>query len=193
MLTLLTLLIMAAVAYAFFREGVLTAWTMTCNVLLAGLAAFNCWEPLAGALEPLFQGTFLAGYEDCVSLTVLFSLTLGVLRLVTNNLANAQVEHHPFVQQGGSALLGLVTGYLVSGFLLCVLQTLPWGERFMNFDLTVDPHDKVRRVLPADRVWLALMHRASVGPFAHGDSAFDADGSFEQRYARLRRYKEGAK
>jgi len=44
-------------------------------------------------------------------------------------------------------------------------------------------------VLPPDRVWLALMRRASTGPFRQGeDPGFDPGGSFEQRYARLRRY-----
>jgi hypothetical protein len=191
MLTFLTVLVMFGVAYAFFREGVLTALTMLVNVLLAGLVAFNFWEPLAGEVESVLRGTFLEGYEDCLCLTALFSLALGGLRVCTNNLANATVEYHPGLQQGGSALVGLVTGYLVSGFLLCVLQTLPWGQHFMQFDATIDPQGgKIRRVMPADRVWLALMHRASVGPFAAGDEGFDAEGSFEQRYARLRRYKD---
>ncbi len=40
LLVVLTLLIMGGISYAFWREGLLTAVTMTVNVVLAGLIAF---------------------------------------------------------------------------------------------------------------------------------------------------------
>jgi cytochrome c biogenesis protein CcdA len=188
--------IMLGVAYAYLQEGVLTAFTMLCNVFLAGLVAFNFWEPCAAELDPLLAGTLLHGYEDSLCLVLLFTLTLGLLRWTTNTLANLQPEYHPVVQQGGAVVFGLLTGYLVAGFLLCVLQTLPWHENFMNFDEKIDPEApkaRARRVLPPDRVWLALMHRASVGPFSQAEEAgFDPGGSFEARYARLRRYSDSS-
>jgi hypothetical protein len=190
LLGLLTLFIMLIVTYAFWQEGALTAFTMMCNVFAAGLVAFNFWEPLAAEIDPLLAGIFLHGYEDSVCLMLLFSLTLGLLRLATNNLSNRLVEYHPVLQQGVSVVCGLITGYLASGFLLCVLQTLPWHRNFMGFEGKVEPDAsgaKFRRVLPADRVWLALMHRASLGPFSREAPAFDADGSFEDRYQRYRR------
>jgi hypothetical protein len=190
LLGFLTLFIMLIVTYAFWQEGVLTSFTMMCNVFAAGLVAFNFWEWIADQLDPLLAGTFLHGYEDSVCLVLLFSLTLGLLRLTTNNLANRMIEYHPVLQQGGSVVCGLITGYLASGFLLCVLQTLPWHRNFMGFEGKVDPDvtgAKLRRVLPADRVWLALMHRAGLGPLAWEKPTFDADGSFEDRYQRYRR------
>ena len=190
LLGVLTVFIMLAVTYAFWQEGVLTAFTMLCNVILAGVVAFNLWEPLADLLDPLLAGSFLHGYEDSVCLVLLFSLTLGLLRLATNNLANRLVEYHPVLQQGGSVLCGLLTGYLASGFLLCVLQTLPWNRHFMGFESKVDPEAagaKIRRVMPPDRVWLAMMHRAGLAPLSQASPTFDADGSFEERYWRYRR------
>src|SRR5262245_20252220 len=67
------------------------------------------------------------------------------------------------------------------------------------------PAAALRKVLPPDRVWLAMMQRAGAYPFANneekpggvlsGDGApvdryvtFDKQGSFSLRYARLRRY-----
>ncbi len=95
------------------------------------------------------------------------------------------------VQQGGSALCGLTCGYLTAGFLLCVLQTMPFNRNFMGFEAKVNPEASgaaFRHVLPPDRVWLALMHRASLASLWEEDSpAFDADGSFEERYQRYRR------
>jgi hypothetical protein len=192
----LTVVIMLGVAYVFLLEGALTAFTMLCNIVLAGLVAFNFWEPCAAELDPLLAGTFLHGYEDALCLVALFAGTLGLLRWTTNNLCNAHPDYHPAVDQGASAVCGLVAGYLVAGFLLCVLQTLPWHENFMSFDPKVDlatPQAKLRRVLPPDRVWLALMQRGSVGPFSQADApGFDPGGSFEARYARLRRYADSS-
>ena len=182
---LLTLLIMAGVTYAFWREGLLTALTTTVNVFLAGLFAFSFFEPLASPLGSLFAGSFLYGYEDALSLVALFGIALGLLRLATNNLANAHLEYHPVLRQGGTVLCGLLTGFLASGFLLCVLQTLPWQVNFLQFDYRVEKNpggDKTPRVLPPDHAWLALMRGAMPG--------FDPQGTYEMRYARYRRYDE---
>ena len=206
LLTIFTILIMLALGYAYLREGVFTAFTMCCNVLIAGLVAFNFWEPLADLLEGPFSSTFLRGYEDALCLFVLFCLTLGALRTVTNALANREMGIHPIIHRAGGVLFGLLTGYLASGFLLCALQTLPWHERFMFFDPTYEEGSGgLRRVLPADRVWLAMMLRAGAYPFANdvdpraSDTTspydryytFDKHATFEYRYARYRRYGDG--
>ncbi len=192
MLEFMTLAIMAAVAYASVREGVLTAITTLVNVVLSGLVAFNFYEPLAGELEKMFKGTFLAGFEDAIVLFVLFAGTLGLLRVVTNNLAISEVELPALVQQVGAGGIALVTGYLLAGFLTCMYQTLPWDERFLGFDYTADANaPALRKVLPPDRFWLGLMQHASMKPLAQ-ESTFDPDASFELRYARLRRFKEQA-
>ena len=112
----------------------------------------------------------------------LFAVALGLLRLAVNNLANAHLEYHPFLRQGGTVVFGLLTGYLASGFLLCVLQTLPLQVNFLQFDYRVEKNAggaDTLRVLPPDHVWLALMRGAM--------PEFDPDGTFELRYARFRR------
>jgi uncharacterized membrane protein required for colicin V production len=190
MLTFLTILIMLILAYVYLVDGVATAFTMFCNVFLAGLIAFNFWEPLAGLLEPPFSRSFFAGYEDALCLVILFSVTLGSLRLATNSLSFAVIDFHPIFQHLGGAFFGLATGYLISGFLICVFQTLPWHEQFMGFQPEYDPSQSgMRQVLPPERVWLALMHRAGIGAFSRGDNpTFDPEATFELRYARYRRY-----
>src|SRR5262245_21888968 len=134
LLGIFTVAIMAVVAYAHIREGLFTTFAMLVNVLLAGLVAFNFWEPIATGLEPAFAGTFLRGYEDSLCLVVLFCGTLALLRWLTNSLAPSEVEYYPVLLRGGSVAFGALTGYLASGFLICVLQTLPWHENFLYFD-----------------------------------------------------------
>lgn len=181
-------LIILAIAYAYSVEGLFTACTMFINVLLAGMFAFNFWEPLADMLEPELAGAAALGYEDALVLVLLFWLALGSLRLVTNQLANAEIEMPLLAQRIGGAVFGLLTGYLVCGFLACVLQTLPWHENFMGFEPKYEQGRPLRRVLPPDRVWLAFMHRVGAGAFSQGSETFDKDGSFALRYARYRRY-----
>lgn len=204
LLGFLTVVIMLLVAYAYLREGLFTACTMAINVLLAGLIAFNFWEPLAAILDPMLAGSFLHGYEDAFCLMLLFSVVLGLLRGATNNLARSRVQLEGWLQTGGGLVFGLITGYLVSGFLICMLQTLPWHENFMFFDPKYEtgPEHLLRHVIPPDRVWLGLMHRAGAYPFSNREDpkpggsgsyydrylTFDKYGTFEMRYARFRRY-----
>lgn len=192
MIPALTFGVAIAVAYASLREGFLTAISMLVNVLIAGMVTFNFYEPLANELESIFSGTFLAGYEDAVVMVLLFCVTLGGLRVLANNLAPNETEFPALLQQIGAALVSLGTGYLVAGFLFCVFQTLPWGEKFLGFEHVVESGaGGTRRLVPPDRVWLGMMHRAGAVPFSQeGRDSFDADGSFELRYARLRRFKE---
>ena len=198
MLMFLTVLIMLGVAYVYWNEGLFTAFTMFVNVFLAGFIAFNFWEPLANQLE----GTNLETYGDALCLVILFSIALGLLRFVVNQFTPTKIEFPGLVQNLVGAVFGLATGYLAAGFLVCALQTLPWHENFMGFDPTYASDQGMRDVLPSDRVWLALMHRASAYALANrpnpnpGDSispydkyqTFDPKGSFELRYWRYRRY-----
>jgi hypothetical protein len=210
MLAAFTIFIMLAVGYAYFREGLFTAFTMCCNVFIAGLIAFNFWEPLADLLDKPMSTTFLKGYEDAFVLVGLFVLSLGLLRLVTNSLDPVVVDYPPVAQQFGGVLFGFLTGYLACGFLVCVLQTLPWHQHFMSFEWRASERESgFKRYFPPDRVWLALMRRAGAYPLANREDrqagkagedspydryeTFDKYGTFELRYQRYRRYDKSGK
>src|SRR5581483_10183287 len=112
-----TFIIMLAGVYAFWRQGVLPAFAMAVNILLAGLVAFNFFEPIAAQLESMLADSFLQGYEDSFCLVALFSLTLAFLRWASNELIHTIILYNPILQQGGAVLFGLLAGYLVAGFL----------------------------------------------------------------------------
>src|SRR5262245_823244 len=192
MLVFLTVAVTLAVAYASLREGLLTAITGLVNVVLAGVVAFNFYEPVAAELEGMLQGSFLAGFEDALALFILFVVPLAILRVVCNNLASHELELPALFQQIGAVAVSAVTGYLLAGFLVCVFQTLPWGQQFLGFDWGADSASpKARSLVPPDRVWLGLMHRAGTAALSQeGSTTFDPEGTFELRYARLRRFKE---
>jgi hypothetical protein len=174
---------------------------MAIMVVLAGLFAFNFWEPLADLLEPGFRGTFLAGTEDLLTLTILFCLAIGLMRWGTNYLSPHMIEYHGAVQRMGAGVIGIGTGYLVAGFLLCVVETLPLDEHFLGFETRTGPEAGMRNIFPSDRVWLAMMRKAGAYPLhstqEHEDDdpverylTFDRYGTFELRYARYRRHTE---
>src|SRR5258708_3960134 len=130
MLVILSVIVVVIVAGSQYRNGIFTSATMLIQVLLAGVVAFGLWEPLADELDPLVQEGRMAGYEDCIALTALFAGTLLVLRLTTNRINQELFDFNPIAQQFCGPAIGVVTGYLVSGFLICVLQTLPLDEEF---------------------------------------------------------------
>lgn len=194
MLGFVCLAVILGVTYSMLREGLLTAACTLFNVLIAGLVAFSFFEPVAVGLEELLRGTWFDGTEDAFALVGLFALVFAVLKIVTGQWSGTVPDYPLVVDRAGSGLLGAITGYLVAGFLFCVFQTLPWSPTFLGFEYKVEPGAPgagMRRYLPPDRVWLAMMQRAGdprYGPFSQaGQPGFDEDGSFAVRYARYRR------
>jgi uncharacterized membrane protein required for colicin V production len=210
-LGILTIVIMLIAGYAALREGAFTAFTMFVSVMLASVIACNFFEPLATLLDDMTAGSVVEGYEDFAMLILLFSVTLMLLRYATNNLSPTFFSYHPTFLYLGGALFGLLTGYIVSGFLVVAMQTLPLHENFMGFEAEIptnglaDPadasgiakvatNDGLRSLFPPDRVWLAMMHRESYGGLGRyrrdEHKGFDANCNFPLRYERYRRFGE---
>jgi hypothetical protein len=202
MLVLFTFIIMAAVGYAQFRNGLFSSFAMLIMVVLSGLFAFELWEPIADLIEPSLQGTFLGGTEDFIVLVVLYCIALSLMRWGTNYLAPLMIDYHGYVQLAGAGVVGVLTGYLVAGFLACALQTLPLHENFLGFEMYKKEEGGMRSIFPPDMVWLALMRHAGAFPFssetlkADADypydryRTFDHDATYELRYLRYRRSTE---
>src|SRR5262245_19611843 len=132
-LGLLTLLLMAAVAYAMMQDGLVNALTTCFGTLIASMLAFQFLPMVAAALEPLTRDTLVSGFEDALILVTTFCLCLLVLRFVGLSVTKRhEFGFQPVVDQVGGILFGLLTGYLAAGFLTCVFQTLPWHENFLG-------------------------------------------------------------
>jgi hypothetical protein len=195
MLALLSVVVIAGVAWASLQEGLLVAIARCVNVMISGIVAILLFEPCADYLEPLLAGSILAGMEDAICLAGLFAASAALLRVMVDNLADQDIEMAALPQQVATGLASLVTGYLLSGFLVVVLSTLPLPEKLLGHDTTggLDEPIGLTKVLPGDRVWLALMHRLSGnGPLGPGGEtpAFDQEGTFPLRYAKKRRVAE---
>jgi len=188
-LSIYTLLFIAAVSYAFWQEGLLTNACSCFNVLFSGLIAFNLYEPVADALDPMFHNSFMDGTEDFLSLLLLFCVSLGLLRMMAGSLAPTDPEYHPILYRAGSVPLGALTGYLAGGFMVCAITTLPFQRGFLDYEENPTAEKAaIAKVLPGDRVWLAMMHRAGNANLNwDGDPTFDPKGNWQLRYSRHRR------
>jgi len=75
-----------------------------------------------------------------------------------------------------------------------VIQTLPVQRDFLLFE----PYEQgksapLRKLMPPDLVWLAMMHRLSGTALSAGDDVFDRNANFELRYFRYRRFDDAGK
>ena len=205
MLLFLTLFVIGAVVYSMMREGLFTACCYLFGIVFSGMVAFQFWPPIANAMEDSFTGSFLAHCEDGLALFGVFAMTLGLCRLITNSIANRGLEIPPMISQVGGGCVGAVAGYLLAGFLVTVLQTLPWDEKFLGYQSppTEKPapekgHSHIsNKVFPPDQVWLKLMRRASVLIFESEDVRYEQAGSpyddFTYWFAKYRRLQADGK
>ncbi len=195
MLFVATVVIMLIIAYFQYSNGLFSSVAMLLKVVLAGLIAFNFWEPIADALDPILASRQLAGCEDFVVLVGLYAVALSLLRITTNYLAPDMLTEHGYFQYVGASGVGLATGYLVTGFLVCAMQTLPLDEHFLDYEPRSASESPFRTLVPPDRVWLSLMRHAGAVPLGHAGAddkkTFDQHGTFELRYRRHRRGFEG--
>jgi hypothetical protein len=198
----LCLLIIGIVVYAMMREGVFNALCNLFGVVFAGTVSFHCYPSFANTLEDSFAGSFLANYEDAVALLGVFALVLLLFRVVTNLIANRELDIPPQISQIAGGCVGAVTGYLMAGFLVVALQTMPWEERFLGYVPPPDDeqvhymderaHSISNKVFPPDQVWLKMMKRANETVFEDDDRPDPEyqDGLFSEftyKYAKYRR------
>jgi Colicin V production protein len=154
MLLLLFLLLMLVLAYIESRRGLFAGATFFISVLLAGVLAYHVWEPLASEIDGIFAGDMLEGYEDAFALIIPFVISLILLRVGTDKLAPRPLALPGYVQQLGGGVFGFLSGYLLAGFFMCVLQALPEG---LNIKPRANGQASESRLTQPDRVWLALM------------------------------------
>ncbi len=185
LLFVLTLIVIAAVSYAHFREGLLNAMSICFITLFAGMMAFQFWPAVAEMMESLFKGSFLEQYEDAVALVVVFCACAGLLRFITVRIVPKTYGIVPKLNQIGGAIFGVITGYFVAGFLCCVLQTMPWNKDFLGFQHR-DPGFE-DRLFPADQNWLKLMNRCHYGTFTNGEDQSHILSSFAITFLNERR------
>ncbi|NCY01486.1 MAG: hypothetical protein EBX36_00875 [Planctomycetia bacterium] len=181
MITLVLLVVLAAVAAMLYREGLWRSLLMFFNVLAAATFATGWFAPLAALLEEQFAD--YAHLVDFLSIWVLFCVVVGLLRELSDRIAPTDIAFPPLVERIGAGVVALLTGWVMMAFTAATLHTAP-----VERDL-VQPTPEARMFLglAPDRKWLQWVRGSSLsGPFSQPEQPFDAKADFILRYADLR-------
>ncbi len=138
-----TALLIVGMTYALMSEGLWGAALQFFNALFASMITLNFYEPLAGAIGS--NVTFLSGYADALCILLIFTASLLLLRLATENLAPAMVRFPAPVFHLGRVVFGLMGSLVTTGILLLALDASPVQKKmFGAVDYKYQPFFKLR-------------------------------------------------
>ena len=124
------LLLILAICLGFlWGEGMWGIALRLICVLLAALVATNFWEPVADFLNDLMPSwTYV---WDFLAVWLIFAVFMLALRLIVDRaLSLVKVRFLKIVDQVGSAVLALLVGWVMVGFVTMTLHMAPLGQTF---------------------------------------------------------------
>ena len=151
------------IAYYQAVQGLFSSLIVAVLTILCAAAAVNFYEPVAAALLYTRQ----PAYADAIALIVIFVLPLLGLRLAVDKLIAGNVVLDRWLNWGGGALAGLITGMLHVGILMLAMQMLPFGPSLLGyrpFDQTLQRKDRLAPFYP-DEFTIGLGKMFSDGTF----------------------------
>ncbi len=186
MIWILLLFVIAACVGFLFREGMWANAVRLVNVIFSGLLAMNFYEPLA---------KFAAGYSDDIctfapfldflSFWACFIAFAAVLVTITDKVSRVRIRFPQIVEQYGSPLLSLGTGWVMAGIVLASLHMAPLSE--YPFLECFQPQAKMFfGVLAPDREWLGFTKYQSAGPYCMRSAAANFPDDFIKKYDQMR-------
>ena len=132
LLNVLALLVMAAIVYVGWIQGLHRAAMTLVACILAGVIAFGFFGPLAGVLPSSAPRTTWYFTADALCLWGLFCCVFLGLRTLGHRLLRQESPFPFYPGRAGGALLALATGYLSTGVCLVLLQMLPMSPAIMG-------------------------------------------------------------
>lgn len=136
-------ILILGMTYALSSEGLWGAALMFFNALFAAMITLNCYEPLAQVIGSNVE--FLSGYADALCILLIFTVSLLVIRLATENLAPAMIRYPMPLFHAGRLLFGLAGSAVTMGVLLIGLDASPVDKKILgSMDYKSEPFFKVR-------------------------------------------------
>lgn len=195
---LVTLLLLAGMTWALTSEGLWGAALMCFNALFAAMLTMNFYEPLAKLIGDNVD--FLSGYADALCILVIFTVSLLILRLITENLAPAMVRYPMPLYHAGRFIFGLLGSAITMGMILIALDASPVNKKILGaMDFKYKPFYGIR----LDKEILAFFQhetgyvftkRGQPDPYREFGNvhAFDPKGDWLLREEEARPYPKGA-
>jgi hypothetical protein len=125
------ILLILGMTYALMSEGVWGAALQFFNVLFSTIITLNFYEPLAALIAT--NVSFLSGFADTMCILLLFSISLLILRLATENLSPTMVKFPMPVYHLGRIFFGLAASIMTTGILLIALDASPGQKKIFGF------------------------------------------------------------
>ena len=189
MLFLFLLLILLGAAAGVWFQGLWSAAVTLVNLILAMAIATSFFEPAATAIEGIGAAKSYTYLLDFVLLWLLFGISFGILRAITDSLSAKAVTFDLPVELAGRTILALACGWILVCFVAFSLHMAPLNSKD-PLGAFATPSAKSFGPLAPDRLWLGYMHTRS-RPAAFGGNQFDPNADFPLRY-RDRRIKYSA-
>jgi hypothetical protein len=184
---LVLLAVMLGVFAMLFREGLWANTIALLNVTIAGLVATSYFEPLAGALAGVVGSMWI--YYDLLSMALIFAAVYSLLRFIAARLSQYRVRFHPILDNAGSVILGLATGWVTMCVVAFAMHMAPLARVYM-FN-SFDPEKPAFFGVGADRLWLGFAQSQSMGPLS-GGAVFDPKAEYLLKYNSRRAWFETA-
>lgn len=167
-LSVITIAIVALIAYLWAGQGAFSAFLHMVCTLVAGAVAFALWETITNSL--------LIGLSPSLAwalgLVAPFALTLLALRMLVDRLLPANIDLDDATNFVGGALFGAVAGVISAGVLLISLSFLRIPADFMDYQpvKTDETSGGIVRgpglLFPADKLTAGLYERLSLASFS---------------------------
>src|SRR5687767_11781931 len=120
-LTIIILVLVGAIAFFHYTQGLFSATLSAICTILAAVLAFSYHEVV---VDMLLGGRF-AGSAHAITLVVLFAVIYMVLRVMFDKMVPGNVRLPLLMDKIGGAAMGLVAGVFAGGIILIVAQYLP--------------------------------------------------------------------
>jgi len=144
------------------------------------IIATSFYEPVCTPLEKIAAVGTYTYLLDFIVLWLLFAITFGILRSISDLLSPTNVKFDMPVEMAGRSVLALICGWLMVVFVAFSLQMAP-----LNADSPLGafatPSSKSFLAFAPDRLWLGFMYSRSA-PAALGGNRFDPNAEFALRY-----------
>ena len=180
MMFLFLLLILAATAAGIWFQGFWNAVVILVNLILAMAIATNFYEPACSQLEKVSGNVKSYTYLlDFIVLWLLFAVSYGVLRAVTDAISKKAVEFDLPVEIAGRSIFALACGWVMVCFVAFSLQMAPLNQA-NPLGAWATPTAKTFGPLSPDRLWLGFVYSRSRQ--ALSGQPFDENGEFLVKY-----------
>lgn len=166
--------IMFACVAMLFSEGLWSNTITLINTVIAALIATNYFEPAGAFLAE--QIPSFAYFCDFLALWLIFAVTAGILRAITEAVSKVQVKFRKPIESAGSTLMAVVIGMVMICFTAMSLHAAPLPLHSFGGTFQVTPDESIAGFGP-DRIWIGFVHYLSDdGAY----SRFDAPLAFDE-------------